>query len=152
MNRPAILRVTSCLLVVLSAGMARAEEWDHLGLRYRAIAALGTPGNTPLPQGVIAGADGEWLLRWLAWQEKNQEILRNLHSILGEPALGKVTATAGFQNERGFVFLLNPNFRPLRAEFRLDASIGLADGQRYQLRQLYPDVEKDKLFASPSGT
>src|SRR5204862_6809751 len=28
----------------------------------------------------------------------------------------------------------------------------LADGRRYQLRQLYPDAEKTKLFAAPTGT
>ncbi|MDP6044483.1 MAG: hypothetical protein QGG25_02650, partial [Phycisphaerae bacterium] len=52
---------------------------------------------------------------------------------------------------RGFVFLFNPNYRQLDAEFTLDDSIGLTDaaGKRFVLRQLYPDLGEGSLKAGP---
>ncbi len=59
--------------------------------------------------------------------------------------------TAAFKKGHGYVFLFNPNYRPLEAKFTLDGSIGLTHGGPFILRQLYPDAEKGKLFAPPSG-
>ena len=48
--------------------------------------------------------------------------------------------TAAIANGRGFVFLFNPNYRPMDAVFALDASIGLAAaaGSSFVLRELHP--------------
>ena len=46
--------------------------------------------------------------------------------------------TAAICDDRGFVFLFNPNYRALDAQFALDASIGLTNGDRFVLRELYP--------------
>jgi hypothetical protein len=62
-----------------------------------------------------------------------------------------VDGTAALKNGRGVVFLFNPNYRVVPAEFVLDGTIGLGSGKRFALRQLYPDAERGKLFAPPSG-
>jgi hypothetical protein len=49
----------------------------------------------------------------------------------------------------GYVFLFNPNYRSLPAEFALDQTIGLKTGERFTLKQLYPDAQKGRLVAAP---
>src|SRR5437868_11650353 len=92
-------------------------------------------------------ADKHWFRSWLDWTDANIEVLRNVRPILGQPMLGHVDGSAAFMGDHGFIFLFNPNYRPLSAEFKLDASIGLKEGKRFLLRQLYPDAEKGKLLA-----
>jgi hypothetical protein len=53
--------------------------------------------------------------------------------------IGRVDGTAACNGGRGFVFLFNPNYRKLDAEFVLDASIGLEKGGPFILAELYPE-------------
>jgi hypothetical protein len=64
--------------------------------------------------------------------------------------VGRVDGTAAFRGERGYVFLFNPNYRPIDAEFTLDRSIGLAADGQFVIRQLYPEAERGKLLVHPS--
>jgi hypothetical protein len=47
------------------------------------------------------------------------------------------------------VFLFNPNYRQLDAEFALNTSIGMEKGSEFMIEELYP--EKGRLLGSPSG-
>ena len=82
--------------------------------------------------------DQQWLRNWLDWTDANRATLRRLRPIIGPPVLGRVDGTAAIAGDRGFVFLFNPNYRELPAEFTLDASIGLTRGDTFLLRELYP--------------
>jgi hypothetical protein len=82
--------------------------------------------------------DKEWFRRWLDWADENRDYLRNTRTILGQPAVGKVDGTSALVNGKGYLFLFNPNFRNLSAEFLLDESIGLNKKGRYLLKEVYP--------------
>jgi hypothetical protein len=47
------------------------------------------------------------------------------------------------------VFLFNPNYRELNAEFKLDASIGLSSGDSFVFREMYP--RPGVLSGNPTG-
>ena len=140
----------------------RTRDWDYLGWRYSLLSSIATaPFNSVinmLPARDLdeykdfSPADKAWFRNWLDWTDQNMTILRHVHPILNQPQLGQVDGTAAFQGEHGFVFLFNPNYRPLRADFKLDDAIGLRSGQRFIVRQLYPDAEQGQLIAPPVGT
>ena len=50
--------------------------------------------------------------------------------------LGRVDGSAALVDDRGFVFLFNPNYRELHADFPLDARIGLTKGEKEMLEDL----------------
>jgi hypothetical protein len=52
--------------------------------------------------------------------------------------MGHVDGTAAIVGDHGFLFLFNPNYKQLPAEFALDESIGLTSGQKYLLKEIYP--------------
>jgi hypothetical protein len=89
------------------------------------------------------------LREWLDWTDAHRATLRHLRPIIGPPALGRVDGTAAIQADRGFVFLFNPNYRALEAQFTLDASIGLTSGDRFLLRELYP--RRGRLLGQPES-
>jgi hypothetical protein len=139
----------------------RARDWDYLGWRYSLISAIGTapfnhvvnmiPARDVAEYTHFAAADKKWFRGWLDWTDRNIEVLRHVRPILGQPMIGHVDGTAAFEGDHGFVFLFNPNYRPLPARFRLDASIGLTRGRQFLLRQLYPDPEQGRLLAGGEG-
>jgi hypothetical protein len=139
----------------------RTRDWDYLGWRYSVMSSIGTapfnhvvnflPARDTNEFNDFSIADQQWMRGWFDWTDQNFDLLRNLHPIINQPQLGRVDGTAAFStNGHGFVFLFNPNYRALTAQFNLDSSIGLTNGGPFILRQLYPDAEKGKLFA-PSG-
>jgi len=139
----------------------RPRDWDHLGWRYSVISSIATapfnhvvnmiPARDEAEFRAFAEADQKWFRDWFEWTDRNFDLLRNVKPILGAPQLGRVDGTAAFKNGRGVVFLFNPNYRVVAAEFVLDGTIGLSSGKCFALRQLYPDAERGKLFAPPSG-
>ncbi len=54
------------------------------------------------------------------WTDQHRDLLQRLRPIIGPPALGRVDGTAAVEGDHGFVFLFNPNYRELDAEFALD--------------------------------
>lgn len=142
-------------------GRFRPADWDLLGWKYSVISSVATapfnlvvnyiPARDEREDKAFSAADQKWLRDWFDWTDANLEVLRHVQPILAAPQLGRVDGTAAFQNGHGFIFLFNPNYRALPAEFRLDQSIGLTNGTRFTLRQLYPDAEKGRLLAPPSG-
>ncbi len=126
----------------------RRRDWDYLGWRYSLISSIASapwnnvinmiPARDLAEYGDFSRQDIGWFRKWLDWADANREILRHTRSIVGEPAIGRVDGTAAVAGGRGFIFLFNPNGRRLKAEFTLDASIGLREPGRYLLREIYP--------------
>lgn len=124
------------------------RDWDYLGWRYSVISSMGTapfnhvvnylPARDEAEFQHFRPEDQRWLREWLDWTDEHRATLRHLRPIIGPPVLGRVDGTAAIQADRGFVFLFNPNYRALEAQFALDASIGLTSGDRFLLRELYP--------------
>jgi len=69
---------------------------------------------------------------------EHRATLLHLRPVIGPPVLGRVDGTAAAVGDRGFVFLFNPNYRALDAQFALDVSLGLTKGEAFVLRELYP--------------
>ena len=126
----------------------QARDWDCLGWRYSVISSIATapfnhvvdllPARDETEFKSFRPEDQRWLRRWLDWTDRNRATLRNLRPIVGPPVLGRVDGAAAIAGDRGFVFLFNPNYRELRAEFALDATLGLTKGEKFLLRELYP--------------
>jgi hypothetical protein len=62
---------------------------------------------------------------------------------------GRVDGTAAVVEDRGLVFLFNPNPGRKTARFKLDASIGLSKGGPFMIKELYPD--EGRLVGSAEG-
>lgn len=126
----------------------RTRDWDYLGWRYSLLSSIAVagwnnvlnmlPARDSAENAEFSDKDRAWLRGWLDWTAANKELLRHTRSILGQPALGKIDGTSAIAGDHGFIFLFNPDPRPLTARVPLDASIGLAAGTRYVLREMYP--------------
>jgi hypothetical protein len=137
----------------------RVADWDLLGWKFSVISSIGTapfnhvvnflPARDEREFKAFSAADQKWMRDWFDWTDQNMDVLRNLKPVQGPPQLGRVDAWAAFKGGRGFLFLFNPNYRELTAEFALDRSIGLTSGDSFVLKQLHPDAEKGRLLAAP---
>ena len=137
----------------------RPADWDLLGWKYSVISAIASapyhlivnclPARDEREFKAFSSADQKWFRDWFDWTEGNIQVLRNGKPIIGAPQVGRVDGWAAFKGEKGFVFLFNPNYRSLPAEFTLDQTIGLNEGKRFVLRQLYPDAQAGRLVAPP---
>lgn len=135
----------------------RRRDWDYLGWKYSLFSSIATapfnhvvsmlPARDPDEYKHFSKQDKVFFRRWLDWTDRNAETLKHIRTIIGQPALGRIDGTAAIDNDRGYVFLFNPNHRKLAAEFELDGSIGLTEGKRFVLRHLYP--EEGKMIAAP---
>ena len=135
------------------------RDWDYLGWKYSLISSVATapfahcvdmiPARDKREHDLfMKDTDSLTFIRgWFDWTDENADILRNLRSIIGPPAIGRVDGTAAFKGDRGFIFLFNPNHRKIQAEFSLDTNIGLKEGEQFLIRHLYP--EKWKYVGTP---
>ena len=73
--------------------------------------------------------------------------MKRVRPIIGQPMVGRCDGTSAIVEDEGYIFLFNPNYRVITAEFRLDASIGLSNGDAFTLRELYP--EEGRYIAAP---
>lgn len=125
-----------------------SRDWDYLGWRYSVLCSIATapfnhvvnllPARDETEFSHFRPEDQRWLRDWMAWTDTHRATLMQLRPILGPPVLGRVDGTAAIRDNRGFVFLFNPNYRELPATFALDASLGLTGGDDFVLRELYP--------------
>jgi hypothetical protein len=137
----------------------RLRDWDYLGWRYSLLSSIATGGWNNVLNMIPARdtaefrqfspGDIQWFRDWIAWTDQNRDFLRHTRAILGQPALGKPDGTAAIVGDRGYLFLFNPNGRRLAAALTLDSSIGLTEGTRYLVRELYP--LSGRLVGSPDA-
>lgn len=135
------------------------RDWDYLGWKFSLISSVATapfahcvnmiPARD-LREYEIFSKDTEsqqFMRNWFDWTDRNAKLLKNLRSIIGPPAIGRVDGTAAIDGDHGFIFLFNPNHRKIKAEFFLDKSIGLTESDSFTIKQIYP--EKDKYIGAP---
>jgi hypothetical protein len=137
----------------------RPRDWDVLGWRYSLLSSIGTapfnhvvnfiPARDTEEFAALSGEDKAWFRKWLDWTDENARFLHALRPIIGPPAAGRVDGTAAIVEDRGIVFLFNPNPGPREARFKLDPSIGLVKGEKLMIKELYP--EEGRLVGSPEG-
>jgi len=127
----------------------RPRNWDYLGYRYSFLSSIATGGWNNVVNMIPArdleewkhfsAADKTWIRGWLSWTVSHKEYLRNTRTILDQPALGHVDGTSAIIGNQGYLFLFNPNYKQLSADFVLDETVGLSQGTTFLLRQIYPD-------------
>jgi hypothetical protein len=137
----------------------RPRDWDYLGWKYSVLSSIGTapfnhvldfiPARDPEEFKAMSEEDKAWFRRWLDWTEQNSGFLHALRPIIGPPMVGRADGTAAVVEDRGFVFLFNPNPGRVEARFKLDTSIGLAKGDRFVIREIHP--EEGRLVGSAEG-
>ena len=128
----------------------RPRDWDRLGWKYSVSSSVATapfnhtisfiPARDEEEFRALPAADKAWFRGWLDWTDAHAALLRKVKPIIGPPMIGRCDGTAAVDGDHGFVFLFNPNYRPLRAAFKLDASIGLTRGAAFVLKELYPQA------------
>ena len=126
----------------------RPRDWDYLGYRYSFLSSIATggwnnivdmiPARDPEEARDFSAADKAWIRNWLTWTVQHKEYLHHTRTILQQPAIGNVDGTASVIGDRGFLFLFNPNYKQLPADFALDQNLGLTEGQQYLLKEIYP--------------
>jgi hypothetical protein len=137
----------------------RPRDWDYLGWKYSLLSSVATapfnhvvnfiPARDPEEFKALSDEDKAWFRRWLDWTDENRRFLHALRPIIGPPMIGRADGTAAIVGDRGFIFLFNPNPGPVEARFRLDASIGLAKGDRFIIREIHP--EEGRFVGSTEG-
>ncbi len=138
------------------------RDWDYLGWKFSVLSSIITapyhhvvnmiPARDMKEFEHFCEEDQAWFRDWFDWTDEHMAILKHHKPILGQPMIGKVDGWAACKYDAGFVFLFNPNYRVMNAEFRLDNSIGLDSAGVYLLKVLYPDEEKGMLYGNgPQG-
>lgn len=126
----------------------RVRDWDYLGWRYSVLSSIATgPANNVvnmLPARDIdeyrsfSAEDIAWYRNWLEWTNQNLDYVRRMRPIIGPPLVGCIDGCSAIVDDNGYLFLFNPNYRRMDAEFTLDESIGLRKGQTFVLREIEP--------------
>lgn len=126
----------------------RPRDWDYLGWQYSLISSIGTapfnhvanyiPARDEEEYKAFSKEDQEWFKGWMDWTDRNRETLRKLRPFTTSPAIGRWDGTAAIDGDHGFVFLFNPNYRKMTAEFTLDSLIGLTKGREFIISEIYP--------------
>ena len=137
----------------------RPKDWDVLGWKYSLLSSIGTapfhhvvnfiPARDAEEFAALSDEDKAWFRKWLGWTDENARYLHALRPIIGPPMAGRVDGTAAIVEDRGLIFLFNPNPSPKEARFKLDATIGLTKGDKLMIKELYP--EEGRLVGSEEG-
>ena len=130
----------------------RPRDWDVLGWKYSLLSSIATapfnhiindiPARDADEFRLFSEEDKAFFRRWLDWTDSFADYLRHVRPILGPPMVGRIDGTSAVRGDGGFVFLFNPNQGRLEARFALDGTIGLVKGDRFMLRELYPEEGK----------
>jgi hypothetical protein len=131
----------------------RIRDWDYLGWRYSVLSSIATgPANNVvnmLPARDIdefrsfSAQDIAWYKKWLAWTNANLRYVRRMRPIIGQPLLGCIDGCSAIDSDTGYLFLFNPNYRKMDAEFTLDESIGIHNRRTLLLREIEPEEGKN---------
>jgi hypothetical protein len=137
----------------------RPRDWDVLGWKYSLLSSIGTapfnhvinfiPARDAEEFAALSGDDKAWFRKWLDWTDENARFLHALRPIIGPPMAGRVDGTAAIVEDRGIVFLFNPNPGRKDARFKLDPSIGLVKGDKLMIKELFP--QEGRLVGSLEG-
>lgn len=126
-------------------------DWPSEKIDYVMLSALSSAPNLlfylPTKAGIPTKDKAE-IRKWLDWGRRNARYLLVRKDLPQWPAAGKVDGSAHIVQDRGLVFLFNPNPKAMEARFHLDAEdIGLLSGSAFEVAQAYPENGK-KIRAS----
>ena len=130
------------LLFPSRANRNAAPNWPSGKLDYILLSALSCSPNQlyymPTKTG-IPDKDKAEIRKWLDWGRQNIDYLKVRKDLPDWPAAGKVDGSAHLINNRGFIFLFNPNTESLPGEFALtEQGIGLKALGAFKVIQDYP--------------
>jgi hypothetical protein len=133
---------------VLQRDHFRVKDWDYLGWQFSLLSSISTapfnhvvnyiPARDSMEYATFSKADKAFFNYWLDFTDKNVDYLKNIKPILGQPMVGKCDGTSAIIKDNGYIFIFNPNYRPLTSTISLDASIGLTGGEKFILKEIYP--------------
>jgi hypothetical protein len=90
----------------------------------------------------IPAQDKAEIRKWLEWGRKNVRYLQVRKDLPQWPEVGKVDGSAHIVEDRGLIFLFNPNPTALAGRFRLEReSMGISKETRFEVAQTYPASE-----------
>ena len=128
----------------------RPRDWDYLGWKYNLLSSVATapfnhvinyvPARDAEEFKSFSEEDKEFFNYWLDFTDENAKYMKRVRPIIGQPMVGRCDGTSAIVDDEGYVFLFNPNYRAMKAEFKLDSSIGLSKGSSFMLRELYPEA------------
>lgn len=131
----------------------RVRDWDLFGWKYNLLSSIATapfnhvvnylPARDAQEFRSFSAADQAFFRQWLDFTDWNAALLKHIRPILGPPMLGRCDGTSAIVRDKGFIFLFNPNYRALEAQFQLDGSIGLTAGEHFLLQELYPEAGRN---------
>jgi hypothetical protein len=132
-------------LVFAAPKSMKGPEWPSEKIDYVMLSALSSSPNhlyyLPTKAGIPATDKAE-IRKRLDWGRENISYLQLRKDLPQWPEAGKVDGNAHILEDRGLVFLFNPNPAPLPGRFRLDReSIGITKGARFEIAQTYPASE-----------
>jgi len=116
---------------------------DHLD--YILLSAISSAPNQTfyLPSRTgIPDQDKRTIKKWLDWGRQNIKYLMVRNDLPDWPQVGKVDGSAHIVEDRGYLFLFNPNPEPVDGSFSMDESIGLTTGERFRVTSVYPSQEE----------
>jgi len=129
------------------------HDWASDHIDYIMLSALSSSPNQTfyLPsQAGIPAEDKGRIKKWLDWARDNIDYVMVRKDLPDWPAAGKVDGSAHIVDDRGFVFLFNPNKNALEGEFSLtEQNIGLKQEGTFEMAQDYP--ESDRSIKVPYG-
>ncbi len=135
----------------------RSRDWDYLGWKYNLLSSVATapfnhvinyvPARDIQEFMSFSKEDKAFFNYWLDFTDENATYMKRVRPIIGQPMVGRCDGTSAIIEDEGYVFLFNPNYRTMKAEFKLDSSIGLSKGSSFVLRELYP--EEGRYIAAP---
>ncbi|MCX6226655.1 MAG: hypothetical protein NTV01_18225, partial [Bacteroidia bacterium] len=107
----------------------RTRDWDYLGWKFNMISAIATapfnhvvnylPARDEQEFNAFTKADKQFFKKWMDFTDGNAGYLKNIMPIIGQPMVGRCDGTSAILNNKGYIFLFNPNYRKMNAEFHL---------------------------------
>ena len=120
------------------------RDWQTEAIDYVILSALSSSPNQLYYLPTKAGmpeVDKQTIHKWMDWGRKNESYLLVRKDLPDWPQAGKTDGSAHIIKDRGYVFLFNPNAKPLEGSFGLDDSIGLTEGKGFRVSSVYPSQE-----------
>jgi hypothetical protein len=130
-------------LLFPTRAQSHPPAWSSEHIDYILLSALASSPNQlyylPTKTG-IPDQDKAEIRRWLDWGRKNIAFLKVRHDLPDWPTAGRVDGSAHLVDDRGFIFLFNPDKNSLAGQFALtEQGIGLKGKGTFQIAQDYPE-------------
>jgi len=130
---------------------SKGMGWQSDHIDYILLSALSSSPNQTyyMPsQAGIPAEDKQQIKKWLDWGRENIDYIMVRKDLPDWPAKGKVDGSAHIRDDRGLVFLFNPNENTLEGEFALtEDSIGLKEKGTFHVAQDYPESDRSRELA-----